>query len=425
MLMAALLVCVGRGGNISPARLPLATADWPGRCEKGFVSSPTKRWIASYSIRINTPHQPMTETSLKRTAFYDLHLAAGAKIVPFAGFEMPVSYRGIVAEHTAVRQRVGVFDVSHMGEVLVTGPNALDFVQKITVNDAATLTVGQAQYSAMCRPGGGIVDDLLVYFRGPENYLLVINGANIDKDFAWMQQNAIEGATLVNASDDYSLLAVQGPKSLETLQKLTTTDLSAIEYYHFAEGEIAGVPAIISRTGYTGELGFELYFSSNRQPSETVWNAVMEAGAEFGIEPTGLGARDTLRLEMGFCLYGNDITDDTNTIEAGLGWITKLEKGEFNGREALAAVKAAKPSRKLVAFLMSERGIPRQHYKIAAEGREVGEVTSGTSSPMLGQGIGMGYVESGFAKTGTEIAIVIRDKQIPATIVKLPFVKKG
>ncbi|MBK8910826.1 MAG: glycine cleavage system aminomethyltransferase GcvT [Chlorobi bacterium] len=367
----------------------------------------------------------MTETALKRTAFYDLHLAAGAKIVPFAGFEMPVSYRGILAEHTAVRERVGVFDVSHMGEVLVTGPNALEFVQKITVNDASVLTIGQAQYSAMCRPDGGIVDDLLVYYRGPENYLLVINGANIDKDFAWMQQNAIEGATLVNASDDYSLLAVQGPKSLQALQKLTATDLSAIEYYHFVEGEIAGVPAIISRTGYTGELGFELYFSSDRQPSANVWNAVMEAGAEFGIEPTGLGARDTLRLEMGYCLYGNDITDDTNTIEAGLGWITKLEKGEFNGREALAAVKAAKPSRKLVAFQMKERGIPRQHYKIAADGRDVGEVTSGTSSPTLGEGIGMGYVESAFAKVGTEIAVVIRDKHVSATVVKLPFVKKG
>lgn len=367
----------------------------------------------------------MTETALKRTAFYDLHLAAGAKIVPFAGFEMPVSYRGILAEHTAVRERIGVFDVSHMGEVLVTGPNALEFVQKITVNDAAALTIGQAQYSAMCRPDGGIVDDLLVYYRGPENYLLVINGANIDKDFAWMQQNAIEGATLVNASDDYSLLAVQGPKSLQALQKLTATDLSAIDYYHFVEGEIAGVPAIISRTGYTGELGFELYFSSDRQPSANVWNAVMEAGAEFGIEPTGLGARDTLRLEMGYCLYGNDITDDTNTIEAGLGWITKLEKGEFNGREVLAAVKAAKPSRKLVAFQMKERGIPRQHYKIAADGRDVGEVTSGTSSPTLGEGIGMGYVESAFAKVGTEIAVVIRDKHVSATVVKLPFVKKG
>ncbi|MCE7934317.1 MAG: glycine cleavage system aminomethyltransferase GcvT [Chlorobi bacterium CHB2] len=328
---------------------------------------------------------------MKRTAFYDLHLAAGAKIVPFAGFEMPVSYRGILAEHTAVRERIGVFDVSHMGEVLVTGPNALEFVQKITVNDAAALTIGQAQYSAMCRPDGGIVDDLLVYYRGPENYLLVINGANIDKDFAWMQQNAIEGATLVNASDDYSLLAVQGPKSLQALQKLTATDLSAIDYYHFVEGEIAGVPAIISRTGYTGELGFELYFSSDRQPSANVWNAVMEAGAEFGIEPTGLGARDTLRLEMGYCLSG----------------------------------KAAKPSRKLVAFQMKERGIPRQHYKIAADGRDVGEVTSGTSSPTLGEGIGMGYVESAFAKVGTEIAVVIRDKHVSATVVKLPFVKKG
>jgi aminomethyltransferase len=361
---------------------------------------------------------------LKRTALYDTHKELGAKIVPFAGFEMPVQYKGIVAEHTAVRERVGMFDVSHMGEVTVQGPKALEFVQSITVNDASALADGQAQYSAMCYSDGGVVDDLLVYRRGENDYLLVINASNIDKDFAWMQENAIDGAELNNVSDNYTLLAVQGPKSIETLQKLTDTDLSGIEYYHFAEGKIAGQDAILSRTGYTGEPGFELYVSSDKAVSEKVWNAVMEAGAEFGIEPIGLGARDTLRLEMGYCLYGNDIDQTTNTIEAGLGWITKPAKGEFNGKEVIERVKAEKPSRKLVGFEMNERAIPRQHYKITADGKEIGEVTSGTQSPTLGKGIGMGYVESAWSKPGTAINIVIRDKEVPATVAKPPFVKK-
>jgi aminomethyltransferase len=362
--------------------------------------------------------------NLKRTALYDTHKSLGAKIVPFAGFEMPVQYRGIVAEHTAVRERVGMFDVSHMGEVTVTGPNALDFVQKITVNDASTLAVGQAQYSAMCYTDGGIVDDLLVYRRGDNDFLLVINASNIDKDFAWMQENAIDGATLDNVSDDYTLLAVQGPKSIETLQKLTDTNLSEIEYYHFVEGTIAGEKAILSRTGYTGEVGFELYISSDQSTSTNVWNAIMEAGSEFGIEPIGLGARDTLRLEMGYCLYGNDIDNTTNTIEAGLGWITKPAKGEFNAKDVVERVKGEKPSRKLVAFEMNERAIPRQHYAITVEGKTIGEVTSGTQSPTLGKGIGMGYVESAYSKPGTAINVMIRDKEIPATVVKAPFVKK-
>jgi aminomethyltransferase len=370
-------------------------------------------------------HSTPTETTeLQRTALYDIHVALGAKIVPFAGFEMPVLYKGIVAEHTAVRERLGIFDVSHMGEVTVKGPAALDFIQKITVNDASTLADGQAQYSAMCYENGGIVDDLLVYRRGEGNYLLVINASNIAKDFAWMQENAIEGAELENVSDNYTLIAVQGPKAIETLQKLTDTDLSAIEYYHFAEGSIAGVEAILSRTGYTGEVGFELYIPSDRESGEKVWNAVMEAGAEFGIEPAGLGARDTLRLEMGYCLYGNDIDQTTNPIEAGLGWITKLGKGSFNGSEVIARVKEEKPHRRLVAFEMNERAIPRQHYAIAVDGTTVGEVTSGTSSPTLGKGIGLGYVASEHAKVGTPISIMIREKAVPATIVKLPFLKK-
>ncbi len=363
-------------------------------------------------------------TTLKKTAFYDIHVALGGKIVPFAGFEMPVSYKGIVAEHTAVRERVGLFDVSHMGEVTVTGPSALDYVQKISVNDASALAIGQAQYSAMCRAGGGIVDDMLVYRRGDNDYLIVINASNIDKDYAWMVENTIDGAELRNVSDDYSLLAVQGPRALETVQKLTDVDLASIEYYHFREGSVAGVPAIVSRTGYTGEMGFELYFASEIPLAEKVWGAIMEAGAEFGIEPTGLGARDTLRLEMGYCLYGNDIDETTNTIEAGLGWITKLAKGPFNGSDVLARVKEEKPTRKLIGFEMNERAIPRQHYDIVADGRKIGEVTSGTSSPTLGKGIGMGYVESAYAKSGTEIAVVVRDKPVSATVVKMPFVKK-
>jgi aminomethyltransferase len=361
---------------------------------------------------------------LQRTALLDVHIALGAKIVPFAGFEMPVYYKGIVAEHTAVRERVGIFDVSHMGEVLVRGPRALEFVQKITVNDASALAVGQAQYSAMCLESGGIIDDLLVYKRGENDFLLVINASNIAKDFAWMQANALDGVELENVSDSYTLLAVQGPRAVELLQKLTSVDLNGIAYYYFVEGELAGERMIISRTGYTGELGFELYLPSDKSTSEKVWNAIMEAGAEFGIEPTGLGARDTLRLEMGYCLYGNDIDETTNPIEAGLGWITKVNKGEFNGRDAIVKVKEEKPKRKLVAFEMNERAIPRGHFAIKADGNDIGEVTSGTSSPTLGKGIGMGYVATEFAQVGNTIGIAIRDKVIPATIVKLPFVKK-
>jgi len=363
-------------------------------------------------------------TDLKRTAFYDMHVAAGAKIVPFAGFEMPVSYRGIVAEHAAVRERVGIFDVSHMGEVEVKGPRALEFIQKLTVNDASTLAIGQAQYSAMCRPNGGIVDDLLVYRRGDEDYMLVINGANVEKDLAWMQENVLDDMTLRDVSDDTSLLAVQGPRALDVVQQLADQDLSGVEYYHFVEGTIDGVPAIISRTGYTGELGFELYFASDAATGEKIWKRLMEVGAEHGIEPAGLGARDTLRLEMGYCLYGNDLDETINPIEAGLGWITKTAKEEFNGREPIVQVKTEKPKRKLVGFRMNERGIPRHGYPLVQGEEEIGVVTSGTSSPTLGEGIGMGFVRSDLATPGTEIGVRIRDRVIPATVVKMPFLKK-
>jgi aminomethyltransferase len=361
--------------------------------------------------------------SLKRTAFYDIHVALGAKIVPFAGFEMPVHYTSIIEEHKRVREGVGVFDVSHMGEIEVFGKDALAFVQKITVNDAAKLTDGRVQYSAMCYDDGGIVDDLLVYHMG-DHFMLVVNAANIDKDFAWMQRNCFGDVLLKNRSDEISLLAVQGPKSLATLQKLTSVDLSSIPYYHFRKGTLAGVEMIISRTGYTGELGFELYFRSDLPTGKKVWDAVMAAGKEFAIGPVGLGARDTLRLEMGFCLYGNDIDQTTNPLEAGLGWITKLDKSDFNGKSVLLKAKAEGLRRKLVGFTLAEKAFPRHGYTIHANGEKIGEVTSGTHSPILDKGIGMGYVRTAEAKPGTTIAVNIRGKNIPATVTALPFIKK-
>lgn len=363
--------------------------------------------------------------SLKRTAFYDIHKALGAKIVEFAGFEMPVHYpTGIVEEHKRVRTSVGVFDVSHMGEVEVIGPDALAFVQKVTVNDASKLTPGRVQYSAMCYENGGIVDDLLVYCLGNDRYMLVINAANIDKDVAWLKQNLTGNVRLENRSDQVSLLAVQGPNSRAALQKLTSVNLASIEYYHFVEGSLAGVEMIISRTGYTGELGFELYFPSNAETGKRVWNAIMEAGKEFNITPVGLGARDTLRLEMGFCLYGNDIDQTTHTLEAGLAWITKFDKGDFNGKPALLKAKTEGLKRKLVGFTLSEKAFPRHGYAIHANGTKVGDVTSGTFSPILDKGIGMGYVSVEYAKPGTEVAVLIRGREVAATVATLPFIRK-
>jgi len=360
---------------------------------------------------------------LKQTAFYGIHQRLGAKIVEFAGFEMPVQYGGIVEEHRLVRESVGVFDVSHMGEVEIRGSDTLAFIQKITVNDAAKLTEGRVQYSAMCYRDGGIVDDLLVYHRG-DHMMLVINAANVGKDIAWMRDNLAGNVTLTNRSDEISLLAIQGPQSLKTLQKLTRTDLSSLQYYHSVRGSVAGVDMLISRTGYTGELGFEIYFPSDVPTGEKIWSAVMEAGKEFGIGPVGLGARDTLRLEMGFCLYGHDIDRTTHPLEAGLGWITRLDKGDFNGRAVIQKAREEGLKRKLVGFTLDDKAFPRQGYPLHADGMPTGIVTSGTFSPVLGKGIGMGYVRTEHAKPGTAIAVIIRSKPVPATVVALPFIKK-
>ena len=354
-----------------------------------------------------------------------MHTAAGAKMVSFAGFEMPIQYpTGILEEHRIVRTGVGVFDVSHMGEFDVQGTDALALIQKLTVNDASKLTPGKAQYSALTRPNGGIVDDLLVYMRGENHYMLVVNGANIDKDLAWVMENAatFSNVTVVDESDDTHLLAVQGPKSIETLQKLTDAKLDDVAYYGFVDGTLAGVPMILSRTGYTGEIGFELYFKGDASVAQTVVDALFTAGKDYGIAWIGLGARDTLRLEKGYCLYGNDITDDTNPIEAGLGWITKLAKGEFNGSDVIAKVKADGPTRKLVGFIMrTEKLIPRNGYPIVANGAAVGHVTSGNTSPGLGVGIGLGYVPTELSAPGTMIEISARNTTFPAEVVKIPF----
>ncbi len=360
---------------------------------------------------------------MKNTAFIKMHEAFGAKIVPFAGFNMPVQFEGVVAEHETVRNRVGVFDVSHMGEFWVKGPNAFSLVQKVTTNDVAALSDGKVQYSCFPNGKGGIVDDLLVYRVDAETYLLVVNASNIDKDWQWINSQNTMGATLINASDETSQLAVQGPKALATLQKLTDTDLTTIPYYTFKIVKFAGFDDIIlSATGYTGEKNsFEIYFPNAY--AEKMWNEVFKAGEEFGIKPIGLGARDTLRLEMAFCLYGNDINDTTSPIEAGLGWITKFVDGnDFIDRHLLEKQKESGVDKRLKGFEMIDKGIPRQHYPICDEkGNEIGEVTSGTMSPSTKKAIGMGYVKSEFTKPGTEIYISIRGKLLKAVIVKTPF----
>jgi aminomethyltransferase len=360
--------------------------------------------------------------SLKHTAFFEVHRRLGAKIVEFAGFEMPVQYAGTIEEHKRVREAVGMFDVSHMGEVEVWGNDALDFVQKITINDASKLNEGDVQYSAMCYEDGGIVDDLLVYHMG-DHFMLVINAANTTKDITWMRSHVFGDVKIKDRGDDISLLAVQGPKSLATLQKLTQTNLPSLEYYTFTRNKLAGVDMVISRTGYTGELGFELYFPSDIKVGEKVWYAVMDAGKEFGIAPIGLGARDTLRLEMGFCLYGNDIDQATHPLEAGLGWLTKLDKGDFIGREAILKAKERGLTRKLAGFILNEKAFPRHGYELRSNGSPVGSVTSGTFSPILDKGIGMGYIETQYTRPGHEIGVVIRGRQFPATVTKLPFIK--
>ena len=355
---------------------------------------------------------------MKTTPFTDIHIALGAKMHEFAGYNMPIEYpTGITAEHLTVRNSAGVFDVSHMGEFWVKGPNALAFLQKITTNNVAALTVGKIQYTCFPNGKGGIVDDLLVYRYEDEKYLLVVNAANIQKDWDWCVQNNTEGAVLENASDRMAQLAVQGPKAGEILQQLTSVNLAEIPYYAFKTGEFAGVKdVIISNTGYTGAGGFELYFYPEH--SETIWNALFETGKSFGIKPIGLGARDTLRLEKGFCLYGNDIDDTTSPIEAGLGWITKFVDGKnFIDRPLLEKQKAEGVARKLVRFELTERGIPRHEYEIVNEKSElIGQVTSGMMLPESKIGIGMGYVKTEYAASGTIIYVVIRGKNIEAKI---------
>lgn len=360
---------------------------------------------------------------MKNTALSATHEALGAKMVPFAGYNMPVSYEGVNLEHETVRNDVGVFDVSHMGEFLIEGPKALDLIQKVSSNDASKLTVGKAQYSYLPNEKGGIVDDLIVYRVKEEVYLLVVNASNIEKDWEHISKyNATIGADMRNISENFSLLAIQGPKAVEAMQALTSVDLSEIKFYNFVVADFAGIAnVIISATGYTGSGGFEIYCKN--QEVKQVWDKVIEAGANFGIKPIGLAARDTLRLEMGYCLYGNDITDDTSPFEAGLGWITKFTK-DFVNSEALAKEKEHGLERKLVAFELDDRGIPRQGYDIVdGQGKKIGEVTSGTMSPSLGKGIGLGYVPKIFAEAGSKINIQIRKNAISATVVKLPFYK--
>jgi aminomethyltransferase len=368
---------------------------------------------------------------MKPTPLTDKHIALGAKMAEFAGYNMPISYSSIKEEHFAVREAIGVFDVSHMGEFIVRGKEAFDLVQKVTSNDVSKLAIGDVQYSCLPNGKGGIVDDLLVYrlgedmcSEGEQAFMLVVNASNIEKDWAWISSHNSFDTKMINISERTGLLAVQGPKTVEAMQALTDVDLASLKYYTFTKGTFAGIDnVIISATGYTGSGGFELYCADEH--IEKLWDAVFAAGAAFGIKPTGLGARDTLRLEMGFCLYGNDIDDTTSPLEAGLGWITKLQKGIFVDSEYLKQQKAEGLKRKLVGFTLNERRVPRHDYIIEdLEGNEIGKVTSGTSSPSLDKPIGMGYVATAFAKTGTKINVLVSGKRLEAEVIGLPFLKK-
>jgi aminomethyltransferase len=367
--------------------------------------------VTQFLIKLNS-------ISMKNTALTATHEALNAKMVPFAGYIMPVQYDGVNIEHEAVRTGVGVFDVSHMGEFLIEGPHALDLIQKVGSNDASKLTIGKAQYNCLPNDDGGIVDDLIIYKLKEESYLLVVNASNIEKDWNWISSKNDVGAEMRDLSEDYSLLAIQGPNAVEAMQSLTSHDLADIKFYNFKVGDFAGIDnVIISATGYTGSGGFEIYCKNNEV--KQIWDKVTEAGAK----PIGLAARDTLRLEMGYCLYGNDINDTTSPIEAGLGWITKFSK-KFTNSEALEAQKRRGTDRKLVAFEIDERGIPRQGYDIVdSSGKTIGNVTSGTMSPSLGKGIGMGYVPTVFTEVGSKLHIQIRKNAVPATVIKLPFYK--
>jgi aminomethyltransferase len=366
----------------------------------------------------------MTETPLKRTALYDAHRALGARIVPFGGFEMPVQYRGVLEEHEAVRTRAGLFDVSHMGEFVLEGPGALAAVQRVSTNDASALEVGQVQYATMCRPTGGTVDDLTVFRLAPARYLLCVNAANIDKDFAWVveQTRRMAEVEVRDESPRWSLLALQGPRAEPILARLTSLDLPAIGYYRCAQGAVDGIPAVVSRTGYTGEDGFEIYLAWEAGPR--LWSRLLGAGAADGLQPIGLGARDTLRLEMRYALYGHELDDQTTPLEAGLGWVVKLDKGDFVGRDALARQKAEGVRKRLVGFEVEAGGIARAEQLIYAPGadRPAGVVTSGTMSPTLRKPIGLGYVPPELAGVGTAIEVEVRGRRLPARVVKTPFV---
>ncbi len=361
-------------------------------------------------------------SELKKTALYSRHEALGAKLAPFAGYLMPIQYSGIMNEHLAVRKAGGLFDVSHMGEFLVEGSEAETFLEKITINDVSVMESGAAQYSAICNEQGFLLDDLIIYRYAPDKFMVVVNAANIEKDYAWFESHCPTDVSLSNCSDEFTLIAFQGPLSREILSKVLNTSLDDLGFYKHKEMEYHGEKITVARTGYTGELGFEVYGSEKIVPQ--IWDAILEAGADRGVIPVGLGARDTLRLEMKYCLYGNDIDETTNPIEAGLSWITKLDKGDFVGREALLEAKA-NLNRRLICFELQERGIPRHGYSILHDGENVGVVTSGGQSPSLQKGIGLGYVRKGLTKSGTEIAIEIRGKQIPAVVVKPPFYTEG
>jgi glycine cleavage system T protein (aminomethyltransferase) len=362
--------------------------------------------------------------TLKRTPLHAEHVAAGAKMVPFAGWEMPVQYpTGILEEHRAVRTAAGLFDVSHMGEIELRGPDALALVQRVTTNDASKLVVGQAQYAVMCQDDGGAIDDCISY-RFADHWMIVVNASNHDKDRDWIVQQAADlDVVVTDVSDDLALIALQGPRSTSILEKLTAADLDSIAYYHFGEGEVAGGPAVISRTGYTGEDGYELYVPA--AAAAALWRSLLEAGRDAGLTPAGLGARDSLRLEVGYALYGNDLDETRTPLEAGLGWVVKLDKGDFVGRAALVKQKEAGVKERLAGFVLKERGFPRHGYAVRWNGERVGEITSGVLSPSLGVGVGLAYLPVAAAKAGTAIEIEVRDRVTPAEVVRPPFYTEG
>lgn len=359
----------------------------------------------------------------KRTPLYPLYARYGAKVVDFHGWELPVQYAGIIEEHQAVRTHAGLFDISHMGEIEISGAGSLAFIQHLTINDASALEDGQVQYSAMCYPDGGIVDDITLYRFSPERYLLCVNASNTAKDLDWIERHRPEGVTVRDLSGETALLALQGPKAEFILKPVAEVAIAALPYYRFTEGRVGGVEAVVSRTGYTGEDGFELFLSA--EAAGELWQKIMAAGTTLGLRPVGLGARDTLRMEMKYALYGNDIGPDTDPVEAGLGWITKTGKGSFIGREAVAKRLASGPERKLVAFEITSRGIARPGCALAAGGRQVGTVTSGTFSPSLRKGIGLGYVPVGLSRPGTSLEVEVRGRKLQAEVVKAPFYKGG